>query len=48
MDMSPTTSYAQMCHWGVRAELNGSPNQQPSQQVTSGQETPLLQDQLLF
>lgn len=46
-DMSPTTSHAQMYHWLVKAALNGTQNPQPSQQVTSGQETLQLQYQIL-
>ena len=45
--MSPTTSHAQMYRWLVKAVLNGTQNPQPSQQVTSGQETLQLQDQIL-
>lgn len=45
--MNPTTSHAQMYRWLVKAELNGIQNPQPSQQVTSGQETHQLQDQIL-
>lgn len=48
MDMNPTTYSWLMYHWWAKAEPNESQIQQPNLQVTSGQETPQLQDQPLI
>lgn len=45
--MNPTTSDSLRYHWLAEAELNETQIPQPSQQVTSGQETLQLQDLLL-
>lgn len=48
MDKNPTTYSWLMYHWWAKAEPNESQIQRPNLQVTSGQETPQLQDQPLI